>query len=105
MPFPYVFGKFVFALICDGSSDMFSVLNDLLPWGMGIYEGVCRIHLGLFSVSTLYLLFRGIPMYDILLLFFNTLCNIFLVLYLYTVCRYTSILHILFIYCTMTIPI
>ena len=60
---------------------MFGVLDDLLPWGMGLYEGVCRIHLGLFSVSTLYLLFCGIPMYVILLLFFNTLRNIFLVLY------------------------
>ena len=40
-----------FCLICDGSSDMFGVLDDLLPWGMGSCEGVCRIHLGLFSVS------------------------------------------------------
>ena len=43
-PFPYVFGNPVIALICDGSSYMFGVFDDLSPWGMGIYESVCKIH-------------------------------------------------------------
>ena len=30
-PFPYVFGNPVIALICDGSSYMFGVFDDLLP--------------------------------------------------------------------------